>query len=579
MNATSKFYRLAAAAMIICLLLTLFPVCASAAGTDKLTTMHTTVSPSVTVYDADEGITDSYGNEYLGNIVRFDASESGYAVYDINGAYGRFTGSIVASTKTNSGAKMNVGIFVDGVEKFSLTGFTRQQAAVPVDIDLTGARTLEIKTSNDGDYSYGWLFFVNTTVEKFDTPKAYTDWNRLREQVVIDSSGYADYNTLSIDSFGKLHSGTERFDASNNAYVLYNLNKNFVTLKGSVVAFPRTNNDASLSLKIYRDNETTPVFNVTNFTKSTKITPFTIDVTNVQVLKIETSNSGSYSNGLIYIVDDILSAHQHTLGDWVIDKEATCTEVGQKTQKCTACGEVVSTEEIAATGHTSSEQWEIITEATCTAEGERIQKCTVCAEVAAQEVIAATGHTTNGTWIIQSEPTCTAEGVEAMVCSVCSEAAEVRSIEMIPHTPGEEWETTLEATCSYKGSQARKCTECGAVVETQELEMKEHSFGKWTKLSGSAWNPPVVRERWCEVCNSRDYRESNATSWLKPLVFILVFLAVGSVAVIGVTLHMNNLPLHPSSLPQLFNWATLSDIDIESILRKPDPGAGDDDGA
>lgn len=578
MKLTAKICRLVAAAMTFCLLLTFLPLCASAAGTEKLTEMHATASPSVTVYNPEDGITDSYGNDYLGNIVRYDASENGYAVYDLNGAYGRFTGSIVASTKTNSGAKMNVGIFVDGVEKFSLTGFTRQQAAVPVDIDLTGARTLEIKTSNDGDYSYGWLFFVNTTVEKFDAPKAYTDWNRLREQVVIDSSGYSSYNTLSIDSFGKLHSGTERFDASNNSYVLYNLNKNFVTLKGSVVAFPRTNNDASLSLKIYRDNETTPVFSVTNFTKSTEAKSFTIDVTNVQVLKIETSNAGAYNNGLIYIVDDFLSAHQHTLGEWTVDKEATCTEVGQKTQKCTTCGETVNTEEIAATGHTSSEQWEIITEATCTTDGERIQKCTVCAEAAVQEVIAATGHSTDGTWSIQSEPTCTTAGIEAMICPACSEVAETRAIEMIPHTPGEEWETTLEPSCSYKGTQAKKCTECGTVVETQELEMVEHTFGKWNKLSGSAWNPPVAKERWCEVCNHRDYRESNATSWLKPLVFILVLLAAGSVAVIGVTLHMNNLPLHPSSLPQLFSWATLSDLDIESILRKSDSDTTDSDG-
>lgn len=579
MKLTAKICRLVAAAMTFCLLLTFLPLCASAAGTDKLTTMHATESPSVTVYDADEGITDSYGNEYLGNIVRFDASENGYAVYDLNGAYGRFTGSIVASTKTNSGAKMNVGVFVDGVEKFSLMGFTRQQAAVPVDIDLTGARTLEIKTSNDGDYSYGWLFFVNTTVEKFDAPKAYTDWNRLREQVVIDSSGYSSYNTLSIDSFGKLHSGTERFDASNNSYVLYNLNKNFVTLKGSVVAFPRTNNDASLSLKIYRDNETTPVFSVTNFTKSTKTEPFTIDVTNVQVLKIETSNAGAYNNGLIYIVDDFLSAHQHTLGEWTVDKEATCTEVGQKAQKCTTCGETVNTEEIAATGHTSSEQWEIITEATCTADGERIQKCTVCSEPALQEVLAATGHTTDGTWVVQTEATCTETGTEAMICSVCAEEAEVRPIEMISHTPSEEWEITLESTCSYEGTQVKKCTECGIVVESQPLEMKEHTYGKWNKLSGSVWNPPVEEERWCEICGIRDYRQNNATSWLTPLVVILVMLALGSVAVIGITLHMNNLPLHPSSLPQLFNWATLSDIDIESILRKPDPSTGDDDGA
>lgn len=59
----------------------------------------------------------------------------------------------------------------------------------------------------------------------------------------------------------------------------------------------------------------------------------------------------------------------HTEGEWIMDKEATCTEDGLKHQVCSSCGGTIKTEVIPMTGHTVGE-W--------TEEEGRI--CSVCGE-------------------------------------------------------------------------------------------------------------------------------------------------------------------------------------------------------
>ena len=53
----------------------------------------------------------------------------------------------------------------------------------------------------------------------------------------------------------------------------------------------------------------------------------------------------------------------HTFGKAVVTREATCTENGEKTIKCTKCG-YAKYEQVPATGHTSSD-WIVDEEATC----------------------------------------------------------------------------------------------------------------------------------------------------------------------------------------------------------------------
>ena len=80
----------------------------------------------------------------------------------------------------------------------------------------------------------------------------------------------------------------------------------------------------------------------------------------------------------------------HTFGDWVITKNATCVAEGSKKRTCTVCG-VEEIETIAATGVHTYGEWKVTKQATCTADGTKTKTCTGCGATQT-EVIAKLGH-------------------------------------------------------------------------------------------------------------------------------------------------------------------------------------------
>ena len=80
--------------------------------------------------------------------------------------------------------------------------------------------------------------------------------------------------------------------------------------------------------------------------------------------------------------------HEHSFGEWVVTKAATCTEKGVETRTC-ACGET-ETREIKATGHKFG-AWTVTKAPTCTAKGVETRKCSVCGKTETRDV-KATGH-------------------------------------------------------------------------------------------------------------------------------------------------------------------------------------------
>lgn len=536
----------------------------------KMTDMHVMKSADVKTVDT---ITDSYGKEYNSNIYGFDARKYGYIKYELNGKYASFSGTLVAANSTASGAKMSFAIFADGKEVYSISNFTKQMDAQSINVNLSGANVVEFMSWGT-DVWDSWLYVTNGSFAAAEkAPDFYLDWTTLSEIVVIDSGNCGSNVRMGVDAYGELYFDYYSFDARRGAYAMYNLNKEYSTFSGYI--FPQRNaaNNASIDVKILADE--TVVYTKSGIKNTTEAIPFEIDVSNVKTLKIMTSvaDTGTWDQ-TVYIGSSMLSKHLHTTDKWTVDTAATCTEAGQQTQYCTVCGEGAKTEVIPATGHTASGKWDVTTVATCTTAGEQTQVCTVCGETAEKESIPATGHTASGKWEVASEPTCTAEGEEVQYCTVCSEIADSRSIAKLEHTPSEDWEISREATCSKEGVQVKKCTACSGVVAEEPIPTVEHEYGKWTKLSGSAWNPPVVKERTCSVCNDVEHVEDNNTSWLKPLVSVIFIIAIGGVAVICVTLRMNGLPLKLASVKQLFSKETLSDTDIDDILNKPGAPTG-----
>jgi len=68
-------------------------------------------------------------------------------------------------------------------------------------------------------------------------------------------------------------------------------------------------------------------------------------------------------------------SHEHSYGEWITDKAATCVEAGEKSRIC-KCGEK-ETAAIEPTGHQFNEG-EIIVPASCVSEGTIEKKCSVC---------------------------------------------------------------------------------------------------------------------------------------------------------------------------------------------------------
>lgn len=152
---------------------------------------------------------------------------------------------------------------------------------------------------------------------------------------------------------------------------------------------------------------------------------------------------------------ETIPANGHTAGEWTVTKEATCTEAGEKQQKCTVCGEVIATAVIPAKGHTEG-SWTVTKEATCTEAGEKQLTCSVCGVVIKTETIPALGHDyvkTAGT------ATCTEGGWVTYTCSRCGHSYTEDETDALGHDY--KGEVTKEATCTEAGEMTYKCSRCG----------------------------------------------------------------------------------------------------------------------
>ena len=90
--------------------------------------------------------------------------------------------------------------------------------------------------------------------------------------------------------------------------------------------------------------------------------------------------------------------HTHTLSDWTVTKAATEDAVGTKVKKCTGCGEVLETAEIAKLpcSHKTS-KWVVTTEATAKKAGLKEKKCSKCGKVLDSEKLPKFKVTLNAT--------------------------------------------------------------------------------------------------------------------------------------------------------------------------------------
>ena len=143
---------------------------------------------------------------------------------------------------------------------------------------------------------------------------------------------------------------------------------------------------------------------------------------------IRIKNLGDFSNLHDYNIRINVKCLLHNYGEWIIDKEATCTETGSKHRDC-ICGDRV-TETIAALGH--DVKVGVAVAATCTTTGlTEESNCSRCDYKVEQEIIPALGHTWAEDYTIETPATTKANGSKSYHCTVCN-VIDKTSITVIP---------------------------------------------------------------------------------------------------------------------------------------------------
>lgn len=102
----------------------------------------------------------------------------------------------------------------------------------------------------------------------------------------------------------------------------------------------------------------------------------------------------------------------HIQGEWVIEKEATCTEEGLRYALCTECEKRAFEEPVAKLSHTESE-WIIDEDSTCSKEGSKHKVCTACGKTVKTESIAKLDHYYNA---VVTKATCEKSGYTTYTC-------------------------------------------------------------------------------------------------------------------------------------------------------------------
>lgn len=135
-------------------------------------------------------------------------------------------------------------------------------------------------------------------------------------------------------------------------------------------------------------------------------------------VEIESANRHSSETYTIFIDE-----YHECNGKWVMVREPTCIEEGQKGEVCIICGKRLKTEKISAYGHIS-ENWTVVKEPTCTETGYRCANCDRCHKDV-QEVIEMLSHA-YGEWNVVSGNKVVPPIVKEQICSQCGHINSVK---------------------------------------------------------------------------------------------------------------------------------------------------------
>lgn len=159
----------------------------------------------------------------------------------------------------------------------------------------------------------------------------------------------------------------------------------------------------------------------------------------------------------------------HEVDQFLLVKQATCTETGVETGTCIHCGQLV-TRTTAALGHQANDGV-VVEEATCTKEGKLEYTCAVCHETWT-EATPKLPHTYDSQ---TAAPTCEGVGYTAHTCTVCGERY---LSDLVPATGHTMADTVVAPTCDSMGYTIHACTVCGFATVDTFVAASDHKYAE-----------------------------------------------------------------------------------------------------
>ena len=259
-------------------------------------------------YEVYEEMTDSYGDSHT-NALLINGSNGGRAVYQLDGQYSNMMANLVAGEGTSSAANMTFAIFADDEIVYFVTGYTRQKGSQEINLDLTDVQKLVLQSSCSGDNWDGKMFLTEAVLEKnANALEPQKEYERLADNVVIDSNYMDMDDQLMQDSYGNLHDGRLQLGGyilgDAEQYVLFNINDNYKNFSGEIVTSQNTDSSMNATVKIYLDDVL--IFQRDNIDKTIDAVPFSLNVENGKVIKIVAYDTNNAQDRYIYVVDDKL---------------------------------------------------------------------------------------------------------------------------------------------------------------------------------------------------------------------------------------------------------------------------------
>ena len=233
----------------------------------------------------------------------------------------------------------------------------------------------------------------------------------------------------------------------------------------------------------------------------------------------------------------VIPKKNHAYGDWIVVRDATCTEAGSKEKVCANCGDKV-TEEIPATGHEWLE-WTVVREATEEEEGLERRTCSNDPSHTEERTIPKLSHVHELIRTEAKEASCTEDGnVEFWTCSDCgrvySDSEGVNEIdpeETVIHATGHSygnWTVTKEATCTEAGSKEKVCANCGDKI-TEEIPAKGHQWNEiYTVDVAPTYTEEGTESIHCSVCDEIQEGSARAVAKLRKPVSMLTISGIAA---------------------------------------------------